>query len=372
MKRIFFLAAFLAVAAASAPALAQPLDLKLARVLSWQKKYDEALTRYRSYLASHPGDSQARLEMGDICLWTKRYDCAREQYEKAAANPKLASALEPRMASLAEAEGDLAASEGYLRKALEADPKGVEPRLKLARILSYEKNYGGAVAEYDRVIELEPASFAALSERADVLSWEGRYAEAVEGYDRALATRFDAEVARQKARVLGWWKKYGRAIEAYDEAFDRSGKKAIELERGGKKAFWNRWTLTAIKRYGELLEEEPGNVEGRFDLGQVEGYAGMWEKSSSNFSSILKDQPWHFRAKDSLEKVEILRKKRALSPSVGWLLARSDDRATHTSCGATPGGTSACSAFWSPSQCWRVTSRTFAAMKRSTRPNMLA
>lgn len=314
---------------APAAAHAQPVELKLARVLSWQKKYDEALARYRAYLAAHPSDTQAHLEMGDICFWTKDYDCARAEYEKARGSPKLAAVVDTKMALLAEAAGDLPLSAEYLEKALEADPGNAELRLKLARFLAYDKRYDESIAAFDRVIATEPGNAAALAERADVLSWQERYTEAIAGYDAALALRFDPEVARQKARVLGWWKKFGRALTTYDDAFTQSGLEAIALERKAKQAFWNRWVLTSLKRYRELLAIEPKNVEARFDLGQVEGTQRMWHAADDDFRLILADQPWHFRAADGLDLEETLRTKRTLVPQVSWFRARSNDRATH-------------------------------------------
>lgn len=329
MKRILCAALVAAALCIPTPAATQPLELKLARVLSWQKKYDESIERYRSYLSSHPGDLTARLELGDVCFWTKRYECAREEYGRAGKNPKFAAASEKRMAALAEAEGDLKMSEEYLRRLLAADPANTDARLKLAKTLSYERRYAEAISEFDAAIAADPGNAAALSERADVLSWEERYAESVEGYDASLAIRFDPEVARQKARVLGWWKKYGRAIEAYDDAYAKSKIEGIALERDGKEAFWNRWVLTSIERYRALLETEPKNVEAHFDLGQVEGFQRMWADAAGDFGQTHKEQPWHFRAEDSLEKVELMRSKRLFVPYANWLYARSDSRDTH-------------------------------------------
>ncbi|HPQ81424.1 MAG TPA: tetratricopeptide repeat protein, partial [bacterium] len=329
MKKAVFAVLFAAALLLPAVVGAQPLELKLARVLSWQKKYDEALVRYRSYIGSHPNDARARLEMGDICFWTEDYSCAMREYEAAKRNPRFATEAEKKLAKLAEATGDLAMSEEHLRRILASEPSNQEARLKLARVLSYGKRYPESIAEFDAAIAADPENAAALSERADVLSWDDRYGEAVESYDASLAIRFDPKVARQKARVLGWWKKFGDAIDAYDEAYEKSGVEGIALERDGKEAFWNGWVLKSIERYRRLLDSEPENVEGRFDLGQVEGYQRMWKDAAENFGRILEKQPWHFRAEDSLEKIGLMRSKRLFVPHASWLYARSDSRDTH-------------------------------------------
>lgn len=321
--------ASLALAAMPRVAASQDVRLKLARVLSYQKKYDEAISRYREYLSTHPKDAQAHLELGDIFFWTKDADAARAEYALAAADPRIAPKAAAKESELLFAEGRFGEAVEQSRAALEKDPSDVETRLRLARALSYEKRYDESLEEYGRILEADSQNLAALSERADVLSWVPRYDEAEAAYERRLEVAYDPQVARQRARMLGWARRYGRSLAAYRDAAESSGSPGIELEREGKEAFWNGWALTAIDRYRELLVLEPGNVEARFDLGQTEGYQRMWRQAARDFEAIVQEAPYHFRAADGLEKTRILWKDPSVTPAFRWFRARSDDRSTH-------------------------------------------
>ena len=48
--------------------------LKSGKLLSWDRKYDEALARYDRALTREPGNTAVLLERGKVLLWSKRYD----------------------------------------------------------------------------------------------------------------------------------------------------------------------------------------------------------------------------------------------------------------------------------------------------------
>jgi tetratricopeptide (TPR) repeat protein len=302
--------------------------LQFARVLSWEKKYDESLEAYDEYISKYPKDMQARLEAGDVAFWSGDHDRALGYYEVVLGDPKLGSKAEAKRAEILAAKKDYAGAEPLYRKALEKNPDDIEARIKLAEILSYDQRYDESIAEYDIVLEKDPGNARAMRERADVLSWAERYDESLAAYDALLAINYDADAARQKARMLGWAKRYGQSIEAYREAYERTDVEAIRIEGQAKEAFWNGWPIKATKLYRQVLDIEPDNIEARFDLGQTEGYERMWDDATGDFTLILEQMPTHFRAADSLSRVSTLWKKRELRPIFNWFHARSDDRST--------------------------------------------
>jgi len=109
------------------------------------------------------------------------------------------------------------------REVLEDTPDDDAVRLKLARVLSWHRDYDASIAEYDRLIEGDAPPGTARVEKGEVLSWAARYAEAEQVFAALLEERpRDARAARGLARVYAW---SGRPVQAND-----AYKRALALE----------------------------------------------------------------------------------------------------------------------------------------------
>lgn len=63
--------------------------LNSGKLLSWDRKYDEAIARYDRALAKEPGNADVLLERGKVLLWSRRYDEAVVAFDKVLRiNPK--------------------------------------------------------------------------------------------------------------------------------------------------------------------------------------------------------------------------------------------------------------------------------------------
>ena len=113
--------------------------LQFARVLSWEKKYDESLKAYDEYISKYPKDMQARLEAGDVSLWSGDFERAAGYYSEVLSDPKLGPKAEAKMAEVLTMRKDYAGAEPLYRKALEDNPDDIEARIKFAEILSYDQ-----------------------------------------------------------------------------------------------------------------------------------------------------------------------------------------------------------------------------------------
>lgn len=328
ISRIASLVILVALATAPVVSNAQSVSLKLARALSYQKKYNEAIVQYRQYLKSSPGDSQSHIELGDILFWTGDYNGAIEEYDKAGTNPKFSLIAAKKKAEILAIKKDYSGAEALYKQGLAATPNDLSARIKYAQTLSYSKRYNESLAQYDAVLEKDPNNLEALQGKAEVLSWARRYKESVATYDTLLSLKYDHEVHRQKARVLGWAKQFDESIATYNEAYERTGLDEIDLEMRSKEALWNKGVLKAIKKYNTLLDAEPENVEARFDLAEVEAYQRMWRQASANYKLILDKDPSHFRASDGLERARLLWKRPSFIPEVFWNRAKSTQRDT--------------------------------------------
>lgn len=65
------------------PKAAEPLETRLAEILSWTQKYDEAIKLYRGLLQRHPDDAQIRSKLAETLTWAGRFDEAAAEYRAA-------------------------------------------------------------------------------------------------------------------------------------------------------------------------------------------------------------------------------------------------------------------------------------------------
>lgn len=58
------------------------VERKLAEVLSWQKKYDEAIPLLERLVKNYPQNFELTELLADVCSWAKKYDRSVELYRK--------------------------------------------------------------------------------------------------------------------------------------------------------------------------------------------------------------------------------------------------------------------------------------------------
>ncbi len=145
--------------------------LRSGMLLSWERRYDEALERYDRLLAREPDNERASLERAKVLSWDRRYE------EAAAAFAVL----------------------------LERDPGNIDARLGRARTLSWSGRQEPARAEYLAVLDEQPDSAEAMVGIAQTWAWSGRPEQARPWYERALRTRPDMREARLGLAYLDLW-----------------------------------------------------------------------------------------------------------------------------------------------------------------------
>ncbi|HNX91582.1 MAG TPA: hypothetical protein PKG81_07005, partial [Candidatus Omnitrophota bacterium] len=161
---------------------------------------------------------------------------------------------------------------------------------------------------------------------ADVLSWHKKYRESIIMYDELIKEGAGETVLLQKARVLGWAREYEKSLKAYDEAYQKTKDDKIKLEMEAKDAYWSARVKKAISKYNELIKRDFQNVEAMFDLSQVYSYQRMWGEARSEYEKILGLAPAHFRAKEGLEKTDLISKHIRLDSSYDYFESDSQSR----------------------------------------------
>ncbi len=307
---------------------AKPGDLeikeKLAEVYSWNKDYGKAEVLYREIVKKAPENMDAHIALGQLLVWEKRYTEAIRYFEVAISEKEGFDVVLLYGQALLHA-GDYRRAKEVLRGVIEREPEDMDAKVYLADAFAYSKEYDEAVSLYREVLQTEE-NRQVKTKLADVLSWVKKYDQALDLYDEVLGEGDDVRVRLQKARVLGWAQEYAKSLTEYQLILDAGHDELVELEMNAKEAYWNNRIRRAIGYYDKLIEEDKKNVEAMFDLSQIYSYQSMWEEAIREYRRILERSPHHSRAREALEKVELISSHVSLTTGYDWGEADSKDR----------------------------------------------
>lgn len=136
----------------------------LARVLAWDRRYDESLAEYRTLLAAHPDRAFDRAGYARTLAWSGRSEASIREF----------------------------------RRAVRADSTDLEARLGYARSLSWAGDLPGASMEYRRVLRANPAYGDAWLGYATTARWRGAPAASDRFLGPAGRSHADAEGLTQE------------------------------------------------------------------------------------------------------------------------------------------------------------------------------
>lgn len=125
--------------------------LRSGKLLSWDRRYDEALARYDAALTREPKNSAVELERGKVLLWSRRYDEAIRGFERVL---KIVPEEPWALCGTAQAyawSGRSRASRPYYERALAAQPGMKEAIVGLASSDLEEGDPGAAEARLNRL-----------------------------------------------------------------------------------------------------------------------------------------------------------------------------------------------------------------------------
>lgn len=104
-------------------------------------------------------------------------------------------------------------------KALAVNADNLEALLVLADARLHERNFGAALAAYDRIVALDPGIAQVHNNRGIALENAGRLDDALASYERAIALAPDfADAHVNRGSALRQRKRHDEAIAAYDQA----------------------------------------------------------------------------------------------------------------------------------------------------------
>lgn len=159
--------------------------LELARVLSYARRYDEAIAEYRKLLAARPDLTEARIEMANVMAWKGDLDGMRRELDSVP-RKKLDPGTKLLLAEAFMARKDYDDAEKLFREYLSARPGDQRARLKLAEMLSWRKKYDASIAEYRIILRSRPGDIQVRRKYAFVLIWRGDFNEAAQELRKTL------------------------------------------------------------------------------------------------------------------------------------------------------------------------------------------
>lgn len=306
-----------------------PSDIKsrlaLADILSWGKKYDEAISEYLEALKIEPGNIEAMKRLANVYVWKKDYENAEKLFKEIMARNPESSDAQAMLGQMLTWQGRYSEAIQYLEAALSKDADNPKITESLADVLSYTEEFQKAILLYRKILA-KSEDREVKRKLADVLSWDRQYRKSIQLYDELLIEKNDKAIRLQKARVMGWAKDYKGAVKEYRRILDDEYNYSIDLEMKSKIAYWDNRVVKATGMYGDLIEKDKQNVEAMFDLSQIYAHNQIWDKAKNEFKKILTVSEEHFRAKEGLEKTELVSGHLLWSPGYEFLEADSQSR----------------------------------------------
>lgn len=159
--------------------------LELAKVLTYDKKYGEAVETYRQVLAADPGNMEAKLGLSEVLYYSGKSDEAAAAL-KDIPEDKLDDKGKLMLADLLVAKKDYGPAIRIFTAYLNQKPDDYSVRLKLADVQSWTKDYPEAIANYELILKARPKDRQVRRKYGMVLSWSGQNEKAAEQLRQSL------------------------------------------------------------------------------------------------------------------------------------------------------------------------------------------
>ncbi|MGQ9630678.1 MAG: tetratricopeptide repeat protein [bacterium] len=215
---------------------------ELALLLSWRRRFDEAIAEYNTMLQERPNDVETMNGLARVISWKGNYEEALDIY----------------------------------RQILELDPKYNKARLGISSIYGWQQKYDASISIAEEVFENDPNKEDrryAYYQLGRVYSWKGDYEKAIETYKEVLSREPDDVYANVGiGRVYNWQGDYDRAVQYYLRALKVDPRTVeaeplVEANLGLADIYMKKLEVEKAKRYYRAaLAIDPGNENARNGL----------------------------------------------------------------------------------------------------------
>jgi thioredoxin-like negative regulator of GroEL len=159
--------------------------LELAKVLTYAKRYAEAIEVYREVLAAEPDNLEAKIGLSEVLYWSGNAEAAAVIL-KGVPEDKLDEKRKLMLADLLVAKKDYEPALKIFSAYLEHNQDDFAVRLKLADVESWMKRYSEAIANYEMILKARPQDRQVRRKYGMVLSWAGQNEKAAEQLRKSL------------------------------------------------------------------------------------------------------------------------------------------------------------------------------------------
>jgi thioredoxin-like negative regulator of GroEL len=159
--------------------------LELAKVLTYGKRYAEAIEAYREVLAAEPDNIEAKIGLSEVLYWSGNTEAAAAIL-KGVPEDKLDEKRKLMLADLLIAKRDYEPALKILSAYLEHNQGDLAVRLKMADVQSWMKRYSEAIANYEVILKARPQDRQVRRKYGMVLSWAGQNEKAAEQLRKSL------------------------------------------------------------------------------------------------------------------------------------------------------------------------------------------
>ncbi|NOX19272.1 MAG: tetratricopeptide repeat protein, partial [Chlorobi bacterium] len=200
------------------------LGFLYAKILSYDRRYDEAYEQAIKVVDENPDKPKYRLLAGQLGTWLNRdtdraledleaykeaypddiyglialgtLSFARQEYDAAEEFEKSAEAIDPDNSDLLQLKSMI-----ELKKLRDEEDKKIE-QLNYGRELAYNKEYEEAIPYYEEYLQETGGNREIEAELADVYMGAERYDDALNVYDNLLDDEYDLDIAKRRVTAL--------------------------------------------------------------------------------------------------------------------------------------------------------------------------
>ncbi len=159
--------------------------LELAKVLTYDKRYTEAMEVYHQVLATEPENLEAKIGLSEVLYWSGNI-AAAAAILSGVPEDKLDDPAKLMLADLLVAKKDYQPAIRILTAQLGKKPDDWSVRLKLADVQSWTKQFPEAIANYEAILKAHPTDRQVRRKYGMVLSWAGQNEKAAEQLRQSL------------------------------------------------------------------------------------------------------------------------------------------------------------------------------------------